>query len=170
MESPAGALSSTPPRDSKKAGYSVLLFGPVGTNNSKRPIPNPKAQGSDPLVHRGELQHVAAELGSYEQAHTSSPPLTLGNSRVVWRVQPLSRSWVPEPKLCVEVSPTISSRYLSTSRTSSGSFPPSEVTFHVPIARVLFQGLGRRGPPCHDCYPNIAHCTGPSWTFLRVPL
>ncbi|KAI3368291.1 hypothetical protein L3Q82_008004 [Scortum barcoo] len=74
MESPVGALSSTPPRDSKKAGYSVLLFGPVGTNNSKRPIPNPKAQGSDPLVHRGELQHVAAELGSYKQAHTSSPP------------------------------------------------------------------------------------------------
>ncbi|KAI3356200.1 hypothetical protein L3Q82_017184, partial [Scortum barcoo] len=36
---------------------------------------------------------------------------------------------------------------------SSGSFPPSEVTFHVPIARVLVQGLGRRGP-CHDCYPN----------------
>ncbi|KAI3376169.1 hypothetical protein L3Q82_016696 [Scortum barcoo] len=28
MESPVGALSSTPPRDSKKAGYSVLLFGP----------------------------------------------------------------------------------------------------------------------------------------------
>ncbi|KAI3363732.1 hypothetical protein L3Q82_001348 [Scortum barcoo] len=28
MEPPVGALSSTPPRDSKKAGYSVLLFGP----------------------------------------------------------------------------------------------------------------------------------------------
>ncbi|KAI3364940.1 hypothetical protein L3Q82_000940 [Scortum barcoo] len=47
---------------------------------------------------------------------------------------------------------------------SSGSFPPSEVTFHVPIARVLVQGLGRRGPP-----PRLLpkpHCTGPSWTFL----
>ena len=40
------------------------------------------AQGSDPLVHRGKLQHVAAELGSYKQAHTSLPPLTAGNSRV----------------------------------------------------------------------------------------
>ncbi|KAI3352506.1 hypothetical protein L3Q82_005458 [Scortum barcoo] len=92
MESPVGALlSSTPPRDSKKAGYSVLLFGPVGTNNSKRPIPNPKAQGSDPLVHRSELQHMAAELGSYKQAHTSSPlpTLTLGNSRVVEGPAPL---------------------------------------------------------------------------------
>ncbi|KAI3361628.1 hypothetical protein L3Q82_001994 [Scortum barcoo] len=76
MESPVGALSSTPPRDSKKAGYySRLLFGPPRhTNNSKRPIPNPKAQGSNPLVHhRGELQHMAAELGSYKQAHTSPP-------------------------------------------------------------------------------------------------
>ncbi|KAI3355019.1 hypothetical protein L3Q82_004565 [Scortum barcoo] len=62
---------------------------PVGTNNSKRPIPNPKAQGSDPLVHRGELQHMAAELGSYKQAHTSSPPLTLGNIRVVEGPAPL---------------------------------------------------------------------------------
>ncbi|KAI3373646.1 hypothetical protein L3Q82_022233 [Scortum barcoo] len=79
-----------------------------------------------------------------------------------------ARSWVPEPKLCVEVSPTISSRYLSTSRTSSGSFPPSEVTFHVPIARVLVQGLGRQSPYAgHDCCPN-QYCTGPSWTFIRV--
>ncbi|MED6232098.1 hypothetical protein ATANTOWER_021188, partial [Ataeniobius toweri] len=39
------------------------------------------------------------------------------------RVQHLFRRWVPEPTLCVEASPTISSQYLSTSRTSSGSFP-----------------------------------------------
>ncbi|KAI3356955.1 hypothetical protein L3Q82_003598 [Scortum barcoo] len=123
MESPVGALSSTPPRDSKKAGYSVLLFGPVGTNNSKRPIPNPKVQGSDPLVHRGELQHMAAELGSYKQAHTSSPPLTLGNSRVVEGPAPLKE---------------LGSR-----------------------AQAM-----RGGPP-----PRLLpkpHCTGPSWTFLRV--
>ena len=31
----------------------------------------------------------------------------------------------------MEVNPTISSRYRSTSRTSSGFFTPSEVTFHV---------------------------------------
>ncbi|KAI3354870.1 hypothetical protein L3Q82_004668 [Scortum barcoo] len=89
MESPVGALSSTPPRDSKKAWVLCTAVRPVGTNNSKRPIPNPKAQGSDPLVHRSELQHMAAELGSYKQAHTSSPPLTLGNSRVVEGPAPL---------------------------------------------------------------------------------
>ncbi|KAI3376631.1 hypothetical protein L3Q82_017067 [Scortum barcoo] len=48
----------------------------------------------------------------------------------------------------------------------SPSYAWSEVTFHVPIARVLVQGLGRRGPP-----PRLLpkpHCTGPSWTFLQV--
>ncbi|KAI3352607.1 hypothetical protein L3Q82_005542 [Scortum barcoo] len=140
-----------------------------GTNNSKRPIPNLKAQGSDPLSFTGVNSNTwRLSWGAIsKQAHTSSPPLTLGNSRVVEGPAPLkelgSRA---QAAMCVEVSPTISSRYLSTSRTSSGSFPPSEVTFHVPIARVLVQGLGRRGPP-----PRLLpkpHCTGPSWTFLRV--
>ncbi|MEQ2317105.1 hypothetical protein AMECASPLE_039331 [Ameca splendens] len=50
--------------------------------------------------------------------------------------------------LCVEVSLTISSRYLLTSRTSSCSFPPSEVTFHVPRASLSIRGSGLpRSPP-----------------------
>ncbi|KAI3362612.1 hypothetical protein L3Q82_001625 [Scortum barcoo] len=65
MESPAGALSSTPPRDSKKAGYSVLLFGPCRHKQQQETYPpNPKAQGSDLSFTWGELQHVAAELGA----------------------------------------------------------------------------------------------------------
>ncbi|KAI3363184.1 hypothetical protein L3Q82_011551 [Scortum barcoo] len=119
------------------------------------PQPDPKAQGSDPLVHRGELQHMAAELGSYKQAHTSPPPLTLGNSRVVEGPAPLKELGSRAQAMRGEISPTISSRYLSTSRTSSGSFPPSEVTFHVPIARVLVQRIGSSRPPATtDCYPN----------------
>lgn len=35
------------------------------------------------LKHQGKLQHMAAELRGYKQAHTSPPPLTAGNSRVV---------------------------------------------------------------------------------------
>ncbi|KAI3369254.1 hypothetical protein L3Q82_007793 [Scortum barcoo] len=64
---------------------------PIGTNNSKRPIPNPKVQGSDPLIHQGELQHMAwLSWGAIaKQAHTTSPPLTLGNSRVVEGPAPL---------------------------------------------------------------------------------
>ncbi|KAI3365978.1 hypothetical protein L3Q82_009709 [Scortum barcoo] len=61
------------------------------------PQPEGKLQGSDPLVHRGELQHMAAELGSYKQAHTSSPPLTLGNSRVVEGPAPLKELGFQSP-------------------------------------------------------------------------
>ncbi|KAI3359349.1 hypothetical protein L3Q82_002628 [Scortum barcoo] len=66
---------------------------------------------------------MAAELGSYEQAHTSSPPLTLGNSRVVEGPAPLKE---------------LGSRAQAM---RGGSLP-----------RLL---------------PK-PHCTGPSWTFLRV--
>ncbi|KAI3359100.1 hypothetical protein L3Q82_002643 [Scortum barcoo] len=89
MESPVGAPIKYPSQGLQEGRVLCTAVRPVGTNNSKRPIPNPKAQGSDPLVHRGELQHMAAELGSYKQAHTSSPPLTLGNSRVVEGPAPL---------------------------------------------------------------------------------
>ncbi|KAI3368701.1 hypothetical protein L3Q82_025698, partial [Scortum barcoo] len=90
MESPVGALSSTPPRDSKKAGYSVLLFGPCRHKQQQETYPQPEGAGKRPLSFTGsELQHMAAELGSYKQAHTSSPPLTLGNSRVVEGPAPL---------------------------------------------------------------------------------
>ena len=68
-----------PPR---RAGVHCTAVGPISQNNSERPIPDPKAQESDPLVHWGVVQHMAAELGSYKQVHTSSRPLTAGNSRI----------------------------------------------------------------------------------------
>ncbi|KAI3367132.1 hypothetical protein L3Q82_008197 [Scortum barcoo] len=79
MESPVGALSSTPPRDSKKAGYSVLLFGPYAQTTARDLSPTRRRREATLSFTRGELQHMAAELGSYKQAHTSPPPLTLGN-------------------------------------------------------------------------------------------
>ncbi|KAK0140496.1 hypothetical protein N1851_022532 [Merluccius polli] len=82
------------------------------------------------------------------------------------RVQPLSRSLVPEPLLCVEVRPTISSRNFSTSRTSSGSFPTREVTFHVPRASFCSRGSDRQGPRLRP--PPSSHCTRPLWPLLLV--
>ncbi|KAK0132160.1 hypothetical protein N1851_033046 [Merluccius polli] len=82
------------------------------------------------------------------------------------RVQPLSRRLVPEPLLCVEVRPTISSRNFSTSRTSSGSFPTSEVTFHVPRASFCSRGSDRQGPRLRP--PPSSHCTRPLWPLLLV--
>ncbi|MEQ2238979.1 hypothetical protein ILYODFUR_039023 [Ilyodon furcidens] len=67
---------------------------------------------------------------------------------------------------CVEASPIISSQYLSTSHTSSGSFPPSEVTLHVPRDNLSIRRSGRRGLRLH-LLPNPL-CTGPSWFPLRV--
>ncbi|KAI3364866.1 hypothetical protein L3Q82_001057 [Scortum barcoo] len=72
-----------------------------------------------------------AELGSYEQAHTSSPPppLTLGNSRVVEGPAPLKE---------------LGSR-----------------------AQAMRGGIGSSEAPLPRLLPK-PHCTGPSWTFLRV--
>uniref|UniRef100_A0A8C6LY65 TATA box binding protein like 2 n=1 Tax=Nothobranchius furzeri TaxID=105023 RepID=A0A8C6LY65_NOTFU len=67
---------------------------------------------------------------------------------------------------CVEVSPTISSRYRSTSATSSGSFPASEVTFHVPKTSFLVRGLDRQGSRLG--LPPDSHCTRPFMFLLRV--
>ena len=82
------------------------------------------------------------------------------------RVQPLSRRLVPEPLLCVEVRPTISSRNFSTSRTSSGSFPTREVTFHVPRASFCSRGSDRQGPRLRPL-PS-SQCTRPLWPLLLV--
>ncbi|KAK0132992.1 hypothetical protein N1851_031638 [Merluccius polli] len=82
------------------------------------------------------------------------------------RVQPLSRRLVPEPLLCVEVRPTISSRNFSTSRTSSGSFPTREVTFHVPRASFCSRGSDCQGPRLRP--PPSSHCTRPLWPLLLV--
>ncbi|KAK3573296.1 hypothetical protein QTP86_022363 [Hemibagrus guttatus] len=54
---------------------------PISRNNSETPIPGPKAQGNNPLVYRGKLQHMVAELGGYKQAHPSPTPLSMGRSR-----------------------------------------------------------------------------------------
>ncbi|KAI3367009.1 hypothetical protein L3Q82_009643, partial [Scortum barcoo] len=73
------------------------------------------------------------------------------------------RSHVPNrPSQChVWVCQTSLQSFGPTLTASSGSFPPSDIlpqvaipgTFHVPIARVLFQGLAIVEAP-HDCYPN----------------
>ncbi|KAK0148965.1 hypothetical protein N1851_010649 [Merluccius polli] len=153
-ESPEGALSSTPSKESKK-----------GTNNSQDPSPHPKAEGGYPLVYRGKLQHTGTKPGAISIATPAwrlSPVAT-----PEWkRVQPLSRRLVPEPLLCVEVRPTISSRNFSTSRTSSGSFPTREVTFHVPRASFCSRGSDRQGPRLRP--PPSSHCTRPLWPLLLV--
>ncbi len=104
---------------------------------------------------------MAAELGGYKQTHTSPPPLTMGNSRVVESPSSL--------KECGSRTPAVrggSSRNLSTSRTISGSFPASEVTFHVPRASFRVQGSGCLGPRLR--LPPDPLSTGPLRSLLQV--
>ncbi|KAK5610675.1 hypothetical protein CRENBAI_001562 [Crenichthys baileyi] len=62
---------------------------PVGRNDSQRPVPNPKAQGCDPLIHRDKPQHKTAELEGNKQTHPIPPPLPVGHSRVEESPAPL---------------------------------------------------------------------------------
>ncbi|MEQ2180026.1 hypothetical protein GOODEAATRI_031327 [Goodea atripinnis] len=66
MEYPGGALSST--QDGCQEGRLLrITTRPIGRNDSQRPVPNPKAQGCDPLIHWGKPQHETAELGGNKQ-------------------------------------------------------------------------------------------------------
>ncbi|MEQ2264998.1 hypothetical protein XENORESO_000810 [Xenotaenia resolanae] len=78
-----------------------------------------------------------------------------------WKsVQALSRRLVPKPEPCVELSPTISSRNLSTSHTYSASFPTREVTSHVPRASFCSRGSDCQGLCLWP--PPITHCIRPT--------
>ncbi|KAI3369195.1 hypothetical protein L3Q82_026150, partial [Scortum barcoo] len=114
MESPVGALSSTPPRDSKKAGYSVLLLTvrPVRHKQQQETYPQPEGAGKRPLSFTGVNSNTwRLSWGAISKPTPASPPLTLGNSRVVEGPAPLkelgsraqamrgefwSRDWVVE--------------------------------------------------------------------------
>lgn len=67
-------------------------------------------------------------------------------------VQSLSMSWFPEPKLCVEVSRTISCQYLSTTHTGSPSFTISKGNFYVAVTKSPHrQGPWLPLPPVLQC-------------------
>ncbi|KAI3356447.1 hypothetical protein L3Q82_017658 [Scortum barcoo] len=110
-------LASTPPRDSKKGqGTLYCCVRPsLGTNNSKRPIPNPKAQGSDPLAFTGvnsTWHSWRLSWGAISKPTPARRPTHPGQLQSSGGSSPSQGAGflVPEPKLCVEVSPTISSQ------------------------------------------------------------
>ncbi|MEQ2246007.1 hypothetical protein ILYODFUR_033873 [Ilyodon furcidens] len=72
-----GDYAATPTRKPRRPGTPHYC----SACRPKRTIPNPKAQGCDPLIHWGQLQHETAELGGNKQTYPSSPPLPVGHSR-----------------------------------------------------------------------------------------
>lgn len=97
-------LSSTITRDSKKGGYWTSVWC-ISTKTVRNLFPSPKAQVSNPLVHR---------LNSTWRKSKPTPALWL----LPWvtpaekRVQLLLKRLVSEPRLRLEVNLNISTCYL----------------------------------------------------------
>ncbi|MEQ2236593.1 hypothetical protein ILYODFUR_014338 [Ilyodon furcidens] len=89
METPGGALSSTPDKGRQEGRVLCTTTRPIGRDDSQRPVSNPKAQGCDPLIHCGKPQHETVELRGNKQTHPSPPPLPVGHSRVEESPTPL---------------------------------------------------------------------------------
>ncbi|KAI3373103.1 hypothetical protein L3Q82_006435 [Scortum barcoo] len=90
-----------------------------------------------------------AELGSYKQAHTSSPPLTLGNSRVVEGPAPLKE---------------LGSRAQAMRGGIGSSRPPATTATQTTLHRPLMD-LPAGGEPTG----RQAHVARPPGTRLRAP-
>lgn len=125
-----GVPLSTSPNTSKKSGYSqttVRTRSPTQTRREQTLLltrKTPSVLSCCPLWQQPTGDNKISTL-----AHCLSP-----RASPEWnRVQPLPRRLSPEPKLCIELCMTISRRYLSTSRTTSGSVSTREVMFHVPV-------------------------------------
>lgn len=84
-----------------------------------------------------------------------------------------------EPKPCVKTSPTVTSLYFSTSRTSLCSFPARELTFHIPRASFCSQRSDHQSCHLHPGsspaafafnFPPLpsSHCKLPHWPFPQV--
>ncbi|MEQ2228406.1 hypothetical protein ILYODFUR_008454 [Ilyodon furcidens] len=54
----------------------------IDQNKIQRLVPNPKAQGCNPLIHLAKPQHETAKLGGNKQTHPSSPLLPAGSCTV----------------------------------------------------------------------------------------
>jgi len=146
MESAGSALSRTPLTDSKKAGYYELGFGALAQTTVRALLLATGRRREATLLFSGEYSNTLALSRGLVSIPTPARQLSPWATPEKNRVQPFSRSLVPEPALCLEVSPTRSSWYCSTSCTSSGSFPASEVTFHVPRASLCCRRSARPGP------------------------
>lgn len=86
------------------------------------------------------------QSGTGEYPHTHLRSMSYGNCRAEKRPLPMKKSG-SDPLLCVAVTYTVSSPYLSISH-YSGSLPTSEVMFHVPKFRPM---------PCKTWLPP-PHC------------
>uniref|UniRef100_A0A669BF01 Phosphoinositide phospholipase C n=1 Tax=Oreochromis niloticus TaxID=8128 RepID=A0A669BF01_ORENI len=142
-------------------------YSSEGASEERETGEGEKASAATSQHHNGDSLAPQQTKGPWNHSETNfHPEEGKGKRSFYTQVQPLSRRLVPEPEPCVEVSPTISSRYFSTSRTNSGSFHTREVTFHVPIASLGSRGSVRQG--LRSWPPPGTQCTRPLWRLLLV--
>lgn len=108
-----------------------------------------RGQPSHSLVKTLTLRYSARGLVSLPTPAQHVTPLVTPEQE---RVHPLFRSCLPEPKLCLEVSPST-----STSHKSSGSLPTCEVPFHIPRVSLCHLELAWTG--AHPYLPPSIHST-----------
>ncbi|KAK5618203.1 hypothetical protein CRENBAI_020829 [Crenichthys baileyi] len=145
MESPEGHYPTPPTGTPRRPGYSALPLGPLAETTVRDLSPTRRRRDAT-LSSTGVNPNTRTADGG-QQANPPQPPASpWGHSRVK-RVQPLSRRWGSEPTLCVEASPTISSRYLDPPQKLRAPFPPSEGGGPRGMASHLSFGLGPAGPP-----------------------
>ncbi|KAK0156272.1 hypothetical protein N1851_000419 [Merluccius polli] len=139
-ESPTGAPYRTPFRVSKKAEYSELLFGAYAQTTVRVFPPTTLRRREATLSSTGVNSNTAALSRGFMSIPTPARRLTPWATPEKNRVQPLSRSTVPELRL--------------------------EVTFHVPRASFCRSGLVRRDP-CLSL-PPMWQRTRPQRVSLQV--
>jgi len=107
-------------------------FLPITPNRQAVPFPGPllpTPRRPDTLncglvhKHKQQSEPYSPQPVSAGRRHSCSLGKTPNTAALSRGLVSFSGSLVPEPVLCVEVSPTIFSWYCSTPRTSSGSFP-----------------------------------------------
>ncbi|KAI3361490.1 hypothetical protein L3Q82_013637 [Scortum barcoo] len=136
-----------------------------------RDIVSPACPGSSPGPPPGGtcLEHLPREASRGHPKQMPKPPQLTPLD--VWKEQRLySQSSSRVTELLTPISKGAPSHPLRRKLISSRLYPRSCPFGSLPKVhdhRVLVQGLGRRRGPLPRLLPK-PHCTGPSWTFLRV--
>lgn len=139
VKSPIGAPSST---KYKNAGFSLILYGYYAKTTLRDLFPVRWPREVTPSFTWENSNIWWLSWGAVANSHQlASSHHGQFQSR---RVQPLSRSWVLQPRLCMLTSLTITSRYRSTSHISSIS--PQWDDIPCPHGQIHWPGIELSGP------------------------
>lgn len=118
-----------------------VLKSPSGSMGS--PV---RALSNTPSRDSKKAEYCAA-VRQGDTSNSKRPvPVPKAQGNELWRVQPLSRRWVPEPMLCLEVSPTITT-ITSASQPPAQAQAPQRGHIPCPYSKRLDARVGLSRPP-----------------------